>query len=75
MAKTFEGAVAGVSQLQTYLDTFPCAANANRTGYFYFEMFDEGWKRQFLNSTEPYWGLFDGNKVLKNVTLPTCISP
>lgn len=38
---TYEGAVAGISQLQTFLDTYPCQANKNGSAYFYFEPFDE----------------------------------
>ncbi|KAI0787490.1 glycoside hydrolase [Fomes fomentarius] len=30
--------------LQVFLDTFVCQANANGTGYFFFEYFDEEWK-------------------------------
>lgn len=39
--RTIEGATAGIPQLQTYLDTYPCTANTNGTLYFYFEVFDE----------------------------------
>ncbi|KAG6853990.1 hypothetical protein C0991_011854 [Blastosporella zonata] len=35
---------ASESGLQTYLDNFICQANANGTGYFWFEYFDEPWK-------------------------------
>ncbi|BGP49521.1 hypothetical protein JCM10450v2_005413 [Rhodotorula kratochvilovae] len=54
---TYGAAVAGVSELQTFLDTYPCQANQNQSYYFYFE---------------PYWGLFDSNKVLKDITFPDC---
>ncbi|KAM0756417.1 glycoside hydrolase [Meredithblackwellia eburnea MCA 4105] len=62
-------AVAGVSELQTFLDTYVCQANTNGTVYYYFEPFDESWKEVYGG---PYWGLFDQNKVLKNITLPSC---
>ncbi|CAO1618854.1 unnamed protein product [Parajaminaea phylloscopi] len=76
---TYEGAVAGDSQLQTFLDTFVCQANANITAaaagtynkYAFFEAFDEPWKSMY-GGVEPYWGLFDSNKNLKNVTIPDC---
>ncbi|GAA6020538.1 hypothetical protein JCM11491_000787 [Sporobolomyces phaffii] len=68
---TYGGAVAGVSQLQTFLDTFPCQANQNGSYYFYFEPFDEPWKEQF-GGVEPYWGLFDHNRKLKDVSFPKC---
>ncbi|GAA5846379.1 hypothetical protein JCM9279_001352 [Rhodotorula babjevae] len=68
---TLGAAVAGVSELQTFLDTYPCQANANQSYYFYFEPFDEPWKERY-GGVEPYWGLFDSNKVLKDVTIPDC---
>ncbi|KPV74362.1 glycoside hydrolase family 17 protein [Rhodotorula graminis WP1] len=68
---TLGAAVAGVGELQTFLDTYPCQANANQSYYFYFEPFDEPWKERF-GGVEPYWGLFDSNKVLKDITFPDC---
>lgn len=83
---TYEGAVAGTSELQTFLDTFICAANQNITAqvaagenlpsskYYFFEAFDEPWK-SIYGGVEPYWGLFDSNKELKNITIPDCQAP
>ncbi|GAA5825091.1 hypothetical protein JCM11251_006095 [Rhodosporidiobolus azoricus] len=68
---TLDAAVAGVKQLQTFLDTYPCQANKNESYYFYFEPFDEPWKERY-GGVEPYWGLFSSDKVLKDVTLPSC---
>ncbi|GAA5873685.1 hypothetical protein JCM16303_002556 [Sporobolomyces ruberrimus] len=68
---TLQGAVAGISELQTFLDTYPCQANANGSYYFYFEPFDEPWKEQF-GGVEPYWGLMDHNRKLKDITFPDC---
>lgn len=62
---------ASVANLQTFLDTFVCQANANGTHYFYFEAFDEPWKAQY-GGVEPFWGLFDKDRNLKNVTIPVC---
>ncbi|WRT66715.1 uncharacterized protein IL334_003678 [Kwoniella shivajii] len=62
---------ASVANLQTFLDTFVCQANTNGTQYFYFEAFDEPWKAQY-GGVEPYWGLWDSDRNLKNVTIPTC---
>lgn len=62
------------AQLQTFLDTYVCAANANGTGYFYFEPFDQPWKDQY-GGVEPYWGLFDKDRKLKDITIPsTCLT-
>ena len=44
---TYEGATAGVPQLQTFLDTFVCAANTNGTEYFFFSPWDEPWCTSF----------------------------
>lgn len=76
---TYEGAVAGDDKLQTFLDTFVCQANANITAavtgthnqYAFFEVFEEPWK-SIEGGMEPYWGLFDANKNLKNITVPDC---
>ncbi|ODN74156.1 hypothetical protein L202_07608 [Cryptococcus amylolentus CBS 6039] len=62
---------ASVANLQTFLDTFVCQANNNGTEYFYFEAFDEPWKAEY-GGTEPYWGLFDSDRNLKNITIPQC---
>ncbi|EAL17237.1 hypothetical protein CNBN0640 [Cryptococcus deneoformans B-3501A] len=62
---------ASVANLQTFLDTFVCQANANGTQYFYFEAFDEPWK-EIYGGVEPWWGLFDFDRELKNITIPTC---
>lgn len=41
--------------------------------YAFFEAFDETWK-SIYGGVEPYWGLFDANKQLKNITIPDCAS-
>ncbi|KAN0064858.1 hypothetical protein ACQY0O_001915 [Thecaphora frezii] len=69
---TVTGAVAGLKQLQTFLDGYVCEANTNGTGYFFFELFDEEWKNDVYGGVEGYWGLFDKNKKLKSITLPDC---
>jgi len=63
---------ASLSGLQTFLNTFICQANANGTGYFFFEYFDETWKIAQFGGVEGYWGLFTADRQLKNVTIPTC---
>ncbi|KAF7352567.1 Glycoside hydrolase family 17 protein [Mycena venus] len=66
---------ASVANLQIYLDTFVCQANANGTGYMYFEYFDEGWKDVQFGGVEGWWGLFNADRTLKNVTIPDCAAP
>ncbi|KAH7926375.1 glycoside hydrolase family 17 protein [Leucogyrophana mollusca] len=64
--------LASVPNLQIFLDTFVCQANQNGTGYFFFEYFDETWKATTYGGVEGYWGLFDSNRNLKNLTIPDC---
>ncbi|KAJ7168452.1 glycoside hydrolase family 17 protein [Mycena filopes] len=65
-------AVASEANLQIFLDTFVCQANANGTKYFFFEYFDEEWKNVQYGGVEGYWGLFYRNRTLKGITIPTC---
>lgn len=37
------------------------------------ELFDQEWKVPY-GGGEPFWGLFDQNRVLKNLTIPNCIA-
>ncbi|KIM84163.1 glycoside hydrolase family 17 protein [Piloderma croceum F 1598] len=70
----FNGAAnATEDNLQIFLNTFVCAANANGTGYFFFEYFDEPWKTAAFGGVEGYWGLFYSNRTLKNIKIPTCV--
>ncbi|KAJ7752796.1 glycoside hydrolase [Mycena maculata] len=66
---------ASVANLQIFIDTFVCAANANGTGYFFFEYFDEVWKDIEFGGVEGYWGIFNSDRTIKNVNIPTCIAP
>jgi len=65
---------ASVPNLQIFLDTFVCQANRNGTGYFFFEYFDETWKDALFGGVEGWWGLFNSNRTLKDVTIPDCPS-
>lgn len=66
---------ASEANLQIFLDTFVCQANANGTGYFFFEFADESWKDVQFGGVEGWWGLFHMNRTLKNVVIPNCQSP
>jgi len=61
--------------LQTFIDTFVCQANSNRTGYFFFELCDEDWKDKQFGGVEGWWGLFYQNRTLKNIKIPDCQAP
>lgn len=70
------GSVAGISEMNTFLDTFVCQALANGTTFFWFEAFDEPWKIIYDTKDENWedkWGLMDVNRNLKKgVVVPDC---
>ncbi|KAL8694705.1 MAG: hypothetical protein Q9218_000716 [Villophora microphyllina] len=71
-----KGAVAGIQEMNTFMDSFVCQSLANGTEYFWFEAFDEPWKQQ-LNEPgknwEDKWGLMDLARNLKpGVKIPDC---
>ncbi|PPQ77383.1 LOW QUALITY PROTEIN: hypothetical protein CVT25_010965 [Psilocybe cyanescens] len=59
---------ASVVNLQKFIDAFVCQANADGVPYFFFEDIKYG-------GVEGYWGLFNKDRTLKDITFPTCISP
>jgi exo-beta-1,3-glucanase (GH17 family) len=65
--------LASEENLQKFMDTFVCQANKNGTGYFFFEFFDEKWKDDLFGGVEGWWGLFHGNRTLKNIVIPNCV--
>ncbi|KFY30664.1 hypothetical protein V494_08079 [Pseudogymnoascus sp. VKM F-4513 (FW-928)] len=76
------GSVAGVKELNKFMDDWVCQAMTNGTQYFWFEAFDEPWKIKFNTKAkdgkpaqewEDQWGLLDVNRVLKDgVVIPDC---
>lgn len=70
------GSVAGIDELNQFMDDFVCAALKNGTNYFWFEAFDEPWKIQFNEKGKEWedkWGLMDVNRNLKDgVKIPDC---
>lgn len=44
-----------------------------RLTYLCLELFDQKWKNQY-GGAEPFWGLFDENRNLKDLTIPSCIA-
>jgi hypothetical protein len=77
---TANGSIASIGNTQILLDTFVCAANTNISaggpydhGFFWFELFDQEWKVPD-GGGEPFWGLFDQYRNLKNLTIPTCLA-
>lgn len=70
------GSVAGIQEMNTFMDGWVCDALANGTNYFWFEAFDEPWKIQFDTTGQEWedkWGLMDVNRNLKDgVVIPDC---
>ena len=68
--------VAGISQVNQFMEDCVCDALANKTNYFWFEAFDEPWKIKFntkLQNWEDHWGLIDVNRNLKDgIKIPDC---
>ncbi|KAK6542593.1 hypothetical protein TWF694_006538 [Orbilia ellipsospora] len=70
------GSVAGINELNQFVEQFACAANANGTEYYWFVPFDEPWKYIYNEpgkEWETQWGLMDVNRNIKpGVTIPDC---
>ncbi|KAF2862094.1 glycoside hydrolase family 17 protein [Piedraia hortae CBS 480.64] len=75
-SSTAVGAVADIPSLNTFLSTWVCQSLTNGTQYFWFEAFDEPWKKIFDTpgkKWESKWGLFDEERNLKDgVKIPDC---
>jgi exo-beta-1,3-glucanase (GH17 family) len=71
-----QGSVAGIDEMNTFMNDWVCPALANGTNYFWFEAFDEPWKIEFDTpgkDWEDHWGLMDVNRNLKSgVVIPDC---
>ncbi|KAL3956858.1 hypothetical protein ACCO45_009704 [Purpureocillium lilacinum] len=71
-----KGAVAGIKEMNQFMDDWVCQALANGTNYFWFEAFDEPWKIRFNEKGKEWedkWGLMDINRKLKDgVKIPDC---
>jgi exo-beta-1,3-glucanase (GH17 family) len=69
-------AVAGIEELNVFMEDFVCQALKNGTQYFWFEAFDEPWKVRFNTpgkEWEDHWGLLTVNRELKKgVVIPDC---
>jgi exo-beta-1,3-glucanase (GH17 family) len=48
------GSVAGISELQTFINTFPGAAKDANVNYYWFEGYDEPWKVIYDTPTAAY---------------------
>ncbi|KAK9642285.1 hypothetical protein HCH54_007720 [Aspergillus fumigatus] len=70
------GAVAGVDELNKFMEDWVCQALDNGTDYFWFEAFDEPWKIVYNTGKENWedkWGLMDSARNLKpGLKIPDC---
>ncbi|KAF9217324.1 hypothetical protein BGZ59_005061 [Podila verticillata] len=67
-----KASVPSIPNLQKFLDTWLCDANAKKIPYYYFEFFDAPWKINPGSAVEGFWGLLTIDKKLK-VKLPDCV--
>ncbi|PHH91941.1 hypothetical protein CDD83_9657 [Cordyceps sp. RAO-2017] len=70
------GSVAGIKEMNRFMEDWVCDALKNGTQYFWFEAFDEPWKIRFNEKGKEWedkWGLLDSNRKLKDgVKIPDC---
>lgn len=70
------GSVAGVDELNTFMEDWVCQSMKNGTEYFWFSAFDEPWKIRYNEKGKEWedkWGLLDINRNLKQgVQIPAC---
>jgi exo-beta-1,3-glucanase (GH17 family) len=70
-----QGSVAGISELQLFIDNWICSNQQSDIGWYWFEAFDSPWKvnaEQQENTWEAQWGLLTADRKLKNIKIPTC---
>ncbi|KAK4039752.1 glycoside hydrolase [Parachaetomium inaequale] len=69
-------AVAGIDEMNTFMEDWVCRALDDGTEYFWFEAFDEPWKNIFNTEGkewEDHWGLMTVDRKLKDgVKIPDC---
>ncbi|KAF4162437.1 hypothetical protein CNMCM6936_002089 [Aspergillus lentulus] len=70
------GAVAGIDEMNKFMEDWVCQALENGTDYFWFEAFDEPWKIVYNTGNENWedkWGLMDAARNLKpGLKIPDC---
>lgn len=68
--KTNGDSIPSVANLQAFVNDFVCTANSAGVKYYFFEAFDEPWKKK-ENELEGSWGIMDEYRNLK-VRIPVC---
>jgi exo-beta-1,3-glucanase (GH17 family) len=70
-----QGAVAGINEMQIFLDKWLCNNQDTDVGWYWFEAFDEPWKERWNTDEakwETQWGLFTSDRKLKGIVIPAC---
>lgn len=72
----YQHSIAEPSSFQTFLNDWVCEAYERDYGWYFFEAFDEPWKRIFYednNKWETEWGIFTKDRKQKsNIQFPKC---
>lgn len=63
--QTFKEAVSSLENQKRYLDDFISYCKKNKLKYYYFEAFDEQWKRIAEKETGAHWGIYDKDRIAK----------
>ncbi|KAH3666147.1 hypothetical protein OGAPHI_004336 [Ogataea philodendri] len=75
---TFIESVAGGSEMQQFLEAWTCSPKTQNFGWYYFEAFDEPWKKIWHedgSKWETQWGFFTHDRKMKpGIVLPDCAS-
>jgi len=70
------GSVAGIDEMNQFMEDWVCPSLTNGTEYFWFSAFDEPWKIQYNEKGKEWedkWGLMDVNRKLKpGLKIPDC---
>ncbi|KAH6644085.1 glycoside hydrolase superfamily [Boeremia exigua] len=70
------GSVAGIDEMNLFMEDWICPSLKNQTEYFWFSAFDEPWKIRYNEKGKEWedkWGLMDVNRNLKpGLKIPDC---
>ncbi|KAG0226228.1 hypothetical protein BGW42_003822 [Actinomortierella wolfii] len=69
-SETWGSAVPSLENMQIFVNDWICKANKLHIPYYFFEAFDEPWKKS-INPREAQWGIMTADRQLK-VQLPVC---
>ncbi len=65
MGRGVRDAVPNAENQKAFFQEFTRLAEQNSIPYFYFEVFDEGWKHKFEGEAGAHWGIFNSDGSLK----------